>query len=77
MPLTTETAARKDRRTGKAEMQHRHFATVAAIISSARYSTKLAHLRGADIDAIAEHFADELMSTNPRFDRDRFIAACD
>ncbi|MEO1208426.1 MAG: hypothetical protein AAFX78_02690 [Cyanobacteria bacterium J06638_20] len=67
MTLTTESALAKDKRTGKAQMQHRHFATIAAIIASLpkpiRYD-------------VAEHFAFELRETNPKFDIDRFLAAC-
>lgn len=69
MALTTESAARKDRTTGKgAELQHRHFAFIAATI--------------ADIQAagarkqMAEHFADACQHSNPHFDRARFLAAC-
>lgn len=68
MALAYLAARRKDARTGKAEMQHRHFATVAAIIKDFGYPQERRR--------IAEHFARELASTNPRFDRERFIAAC-
>ena len=69
--LTTESASRKDQRTGKSEMQHRHFATVATIIKGMT-GEDFEGLRGV----IARRFADELASTNARFDRKRFIAAC-
>lgn len=67
MALSTEAALRKDR-LGKSSMEHRHFATVAAIIHAIEDE--------GERQRMAEHFADELRSTNPRFDRKRFIAAC-
>lgn len=70
MPLSPDVAARKDARTGKSEMQHRHFATVAAIIASLPHGAKIQR-------QVAEHFADELRTTNPKFDRRRFLQACD
>lgn len=67
MPLTAQTALRKDRNAGFAPMEHRHFATIAAIIfdmpSEARH-----------VSAIS--FANRRAATNPRFDRERFLAAC-
>jgi hypothetical protein len=67
MPLTTQAASRKDLNTGLSEMQHRHFATVAAIIRGLADDGVREH--------VAEHFARELRKTNPRFDRERFIRA--
>lgn len=69
MALTTKAAHRKDLTTGKAYMEHRHFATVATIIRS----------MPPDVygpEQIAEIFANELASTNPKFKRERFLAAC-
>ena len=69
MALSTAAAARKDKTTGKVEMQHRHFTTIAAIIAGLRvHEPSRSH--------IIKHFADELAATNPKFDRTRFIAAC-
>lgn len=69
--LTTEAASRKDERTGLADMQHRHFATVAAIIRT------MPEIPGDGTrERVAEHFANELVRTNPRFDRGRFLKAC-
>ena len=65
MALNDTAALRKDRRTGKAEMQHRHLATVAAILVNLK----------AD-KATCEAWADELAPTNANFDRRRFLAAC-
>lgn len=62
--LKPDAALRKDLSTGKDALQHRHFATIAAILRNI----------GADT-ATVEAFADELRATNPRFDRARFLAA--
>lgn len=77
MALTPESALRKDKRTGKDHMQHRHFATVAAILANAPDFTKgnsgnptRAHRK------LCEYFADELAGTNQNFNRGRFLAAC-
>ena len=67
MSLSIETAARKDRRAGLCEMQHRHFAAIAAIIKN---------LHGGLSVPVADHFANRLAATNPRFDRARFLKAC-
>ena len=60
---------RKDRATSLAPLQHRHFATIATIIN---------RLEPAFYDprSLADHFADLLAKTNPRFDRERFLRAC-
>lgn len=63
MPLSDSAALYKDR-LGKSAMEHRHFATIAAILRKF----------GADEDT-ANAWADELASTNPRFDRRRFVRA--
>jgi ribosomal 50S subunit-associated protein YjgA (DUF615 family) len=70
MALTKESAARKDSRTGKAAMQHRHFATIAAIIKTYPDATS------NELRQIADHFAKELADTNPNFNAERFKAAC-
>ena len=67
--LTEKSAHRKDITTGLADMQHRHFATVATII------------REMPVDVygpeqVAEIFADKLALTNRNFNRDRFLRAC-
>lgn len=64
---TQERALRKDRTTGKATMEHRHFATIAAIIGT---------FDPEDREHVANRFANELASTNPKFDRARFLRAC-
>lgn len=67
--LTDKAAHRKDVTTGLADMQHRHFATVATIIRE----------MPADVygpEQVAEIFADRLASTNSNFNRDRFLRAC-
>lgn len=66
----------KDLKSGYANMQHRHFATIAAIIRS---MDKVHNQEHGFIDIredVAEHFADCLVKTNPAFDRQRFLAAC-
>jgi hypothetical protein len=63
------TLNRKDLRTTTCAMQHRHFATIAAII---RELPSGDDTRGG----IAQHFAAHLRHTNPNFNRDRFLAAC-
>lgn len=68
MALSTKAAARKDIRTGKSEMQHRHFATVAAILRMLPLDTHTQEI-------VVNHFADELADCNPKFDRHRFFKA--
>lgn len=72
--LTPATALRKDLNTGKATMEHRHFATVAAILKNMRNTVP--DISEDMHDTIATEFAHELASTNPKFDRKRFLAAC-
>lgn len=71
MPLTKDTAHRKDLNAGIGDMQHRHFATIATIIREMGDSAI-----PVDLERVAEYFADRLRSTNPRFDRRRFLLAC-
>jgi hypothetical protein len=69
MPLTPESAARKDRTTAQgAELQHRHFAFIAAVLADCQDL--------ANVGAIARRFADACARSNHRFDRRRFMAAC-
>lgn len=70
MALKIEAALRKDRTNTNSTMEHRHFATVAAILADmpARWSQRR-------VDII-NHFADALRHTNPKFDRARFLRAC-
>lgn len=77
MSLTPETAARKDRTQPSGnEMQHRHFATIAAIIRDMDF-VHTGTQGFVDIrEDVATHFANGLARTNPRFDRKRFLAAC-
>lgn len=66
--LTKESALRKDQTTAHgAELQHRHFAFIAATIKQ---------MHTADRTIAAKHFADACAGTNPRFDRARFLSAC-
>jgi hypothetical protein len=68
--LKPESALRKDLTTGRVTMQHRHYATIADIIRRMDDGGVWDHC------TIAEHFADWLADTNPRFDRARFLTAC-
>lgn len=71
MPLKADAALRKDQTNAFASsMEHRHFATIAAILRDMPVRW------GKRRKDIAEHFADRLATTNPRFDRSRFFAAC-
>lgn len=53
-------------------MQHRHFVLIAQTI--AELGRGAAPIPSAQQEMIAHHFAASLRSTNPRFDRERFIA---
>ena len=66
--LTTTSALRKDKRT-RAQLQHRHFAFIAEVLSRLNTQT------GYDREFLADHFADACATTNPRFDRQRFLNA--
>lgn len=69
MALSEQAALNKDRRNHTSEMQHRHFATIADIIAESPFGAKMQR-------QVAEYFADRLRATNPRFDRARFLRAC-
>lgn len=73
MPLTTASAHRKDINTGLADMQHRHSATIAAIIRDMRNDNTESNFQA---DRVARHFAAGLAKTNPKFNAERFLAAC-
>lgn len=69
MPLTERSALAKDRRNAAAAdvMQHRHYAIVAGIVAT---------LDPASRADVARHFANQLRATNTRFNRSRFLTAC-
>lgn len=69
MTLTTESALRKDKRNAVSTMEHRHFATVAAILRDM-------DIAGGQRSSVIRQFADALARTNLRFDRERFLRAC-
>ena len=74
MSLTPESAARKDRTTGRgAEMQHRHMAFIASVIAA--MPAHAASLR-TQKRSTALAFAHALAGSNPRFDHVRFMTAC-
>lgn len=66
MPLSPKAALAKDKATAGARLQHRHFATIAAIIS---------YLNPDIREDVAVHFAHHLRHTNERFDMERFLRA--
>lgn len=66
--LKPEAALRKDQTNANSDMQHRHFAAVAAIIKS--------FPEGAERISVAHTFAAGLAHTNAKFDRARFLRAC-
>ena len=67
--LTTKSAYKKDLTSGVSKMEHRHFATIAAIIRETEWS----EIARSEVERV---FSDRLSETNPRFDRARFIRAC-
>ena len=72
MSLTIESASRKDKTSAKgATFEHRHFAALADMLANL-------HSVGDEPTRtwVAQYFADELAKTNPRFDRARFLHAC-
>lgn len=66
MPLTIESALRKDRTSALGSLEHRHFATIAAILREMNATSDQ-----------CEQWADRLRSTNPHFSRSRFLRACE
>lgn len=72
MPLKTAAAFRKDTTSPMSTtLEHRHFAVIADIL-------KRLHSMGHDKNRtwVADYFASELVRTNPKFDRARFLRAC-
>jgi hypothetical protein len=52
-------------------MNRRDFAAIAAVLARARLS-----MYSGEIDSLVSDMADALATTNPDFDRQRFLAAC-
>lgn len=72
--MKPESMLRKDARSAEhpnVTFQHRHFAFLAGVIAENEHGF-LPLTRAA----IARAFADALATTNPRFDRARFLRAC-
>jgi hypothetical protein len=71
MSLTQQSAFRKDLNTARhgVELQHRHFSFIAAVIKDMRLPEPA---RGV----VALEFAAACAGSNPRFDRQRFLSAC-
>lgn len=77
MPLKAGAALRKDQTNAFASsMEHRHFATIAAILKELTPARDKLSLSLTTHRYICRLFADRLATTNPRFDRSRFLAAC-
>jgi len=72
--LSSKAAHRKDTRSAPATFTHQHFRKVAEIIRS--LPCKDSGPMGIVWPIVAVHFADALATTNPNFDRARFLAAC-
>jgi hypothetical protein len=74
MALKTASANRKDISTARngVELQHRHFSFIAATIAELGQSADMEGLA----PVVARAFADACERTNPKFDRERFLAAC-
>lgn len=53
-------------------MSRKHYQMIAQVLNTARCDWA----DGQTIDTLAEDFADELVATNERFDRERFLKAC-
>jgi hypothetical protein len=68
--MTPQAQLRKDKASanGVGTLQHRHLAAIAGII------VKISPGERGDI---AHHFANEIAAGNPRFDRQRFLNACE
>jgi hypothetical protein len=56
-------------------MTRKDFVLIAAAVASARAISVDAQHIGA-VDTVALELADALRTTNPNFDRDRFLRAC-
>jgi hypothetical protein len=67
--LTEDSALRKDLSTARhgVTLQHRHFSFIAAVIKDLPKAMRI---------EVAQHFADACATSNGRFDRSRFFAAC-
>lgn len=86
--LTTKAAHRKDTRSAPATFTHQHFRKVAEILRQCKPIDGSNPLLDDAIDeavgealqrkweSMVNHFADALHATNPNFDRQRFLAAC-
>ena len=76
MALTIQSALRKDRRNAAGDMdgmQHRHFAVIAGIIAAMPAHAESLRTAKRSTSLL---FADKLSGSNCRFDRRRFLLAC-
>jgi hypothetical protein len=70
MAMSAKAAHKKDLSSKPVTMTHQHFRFVAAVL---RAQMTIAPIT---TQPVVMHFADALRSTNPNFDRARFLAAC-
>lgn len=58
-------------------LSRKHYQSIAGIMSNARVWTRFSEEdRRLMLDFVAGKLADYFLKDNPRFDRDRFVAAC-
>ena len=78
MALSSQAARRKDMRVFPLtlELQHRHFAFMAAVLKSEKPGSNWDVNKRLQWQLMVRSFADACSRTNPRFDRERFLAAC-
>lgn len=77
--MTAKAAHKKDLSGKPVTMTHQHYRKIAEIIRGITVDGEdvVGYLKERHLTAsIAEQFADALASTNPNFDRARFLAAC-
>lgn len=78
MPLTANAALSKDKSTGKGvTLQHRHFAFIAATLKASKRAPDAMDEYLLGWGDIVKTFASECQATNPNFDWNRFMRACD
>jgi hypothetical protein len=58
-------------------MSKKHFELIAAVLREYNERPGVTDAEKAQLSELAKTFATELRAENPRFDRSRFIAACE
>lgn len=69
----------KDARTaqrGNVKLEHRHFAVIAAALRESKPAANWEPAKMSQWKSTVSSFVDTCRSSNGRFDRDRFLAAC-